>query len=476
MSVCSNLQTTFISTTQGWQIIDGNPTNVVADDTIIHDVQIERCGHSIHTTVGYTAATAGNFNQINIECVDVRESVMGIQFNAVHDSHIRHCNISVDYTAFSDADNRLHCIYANNSIQNCEFSHLTLRNANGGHAIILKGGKAELDNQPTVLLVSKNIRVHDITAHACHSVIGTDYRVENVFADRIAATCVRQRGIRLCGVQNAVFSDCLFVGDPTRLNVDDENSTDIANGGFEIESDDFGNAPGALVRNVTIRNCVFDFPQIFFRIEQNRADNCEGIRVVNCLFKIHHPCLSEKKTPAYIKGIVKDIRFVGCRFEAEGFTTESHSRNGVLFFFAARLAEEARNPDGSLIHPAIPNTMHWFFDRCSFVNNGTISVNSAMLSHRAVDYHNTVYCRIRNCIFEGFRWTIRIARTVESSASATSTNINPCFNGYNTDYQALAVIYLNDKGRFVSKDNIYRKTVSEYVTSYSYVRAEEYGI
>ena len=240
-------------------------------------------------------------------------------------------------------------------------------------------------------------------------------------------------------------------------------------------------APGALVRNVTIRNCVFDFPQKFFSIDQKRGDNCEGIRVVNCMFKIHHPCLNEKNTPAYIKGIVKDIRFVGCRFEVEGFTTENHSRNGVLFFFAARLAEATND------HPAIPNTMHWFFDRCSFVNVGSVSVNSIALSHSTVDHYGTVFCRISNCMIEGFRWTMRVSTSEDEITDENKKKynrpgkINPFYyetiaedpevSQPETDVINAAVSALQAKQRFVCRNNCYR-----LVAVPCFKIAEEYGI
>ena len=217
-----------------------------------------------------------------------------------------------------------------------------------------------------------------------------------------------------------------------------------------------------------------------FSVGQKRADNCEGIRVVNCLFKIHDPQLGEKDAPVYIKGIVKDIRFIGCRFEAEGFDTEEHSRNGVLFYFTSRLA----------FANYTYNTMHWVFDRCQFINTGTTSVNSVILSDSYVDGWNTVFCQVKNCIIEGFRWTIRIAKTDDLAVSSRSRKynysgkINPYFFENPTDDPMItqteqqiideSTTALQNLTRFTCKNNFYHILSSLGNGSY-YKPAEEFG-
>ena len=423
----------------------------------------------------------------------IRNVFMGTMLTNVNGGYLRDSFISCEYNnllPFLSAKKN-HCIYSSGRLQNFQLNHLSLLNV--GHGIAIKRDSNEAGRG-----ISENLVFSNISVNRCRYAIALGHDTQNVIVRNVKATNILGAGLHMNCLKNITVSDSVFVGDPYIVSPDRDSTLeettdnpDLCSTGFLIDDDHYGTDSTAFAKNITIRNCVFDFPQKFFSIDQKRGDNCEGIRVVNCLFKIHHPCLSEKKTPAYIQGIVKDIQLVCCRFEAEGFTTENHSRNGVLFFFAARLAQEERKPDGTLIHPAIPNTMHWFFDRCTFVNSGSTSVNSVFASHSGYDwYFPKVYCRVTNCILEGFRWMIRVATTKDEITDANHNlynkphKINPFFFIHPTDDSLIqktdeevvadAINALQQLNRFVSKNNLYHHILTSGGSEYTV--AEEYGI
>ena len=423
----------------------------------IHDVQVERCKTAIHTTAESVQAAAGNTNQVDIDRVSIKESVTGIQYNAVWDSHIADSEISVDYTSLFNYDNEAHCVYAADAVRRCRFSNLSLRNSTGGNGILIKGS----DNMGH----SEELELENLSIDACHKAIGFEAEVHHVSVRNVTATTLRETGINLAGATHVVVSDCSFTGDAdyvVPINTDPPC-------GFKIAT---GNATTA---HIVIQRCRFLFPTKFFVIGQDRYENCYDLKIQYCDFKVTTPQLNQKLVPAYIKGIVSDIRFFRCRFETDGFTTENHSKCGVFFYFSSELAA----PDNNTGIPKSLNKMHWFFDECSFINNGTVNVNSPILSQNPLDEHGTVFCTVTRSLFDGFRWTIRIANSdptsdVNKTPSVTFFVINPCALGHDSSLELLAIQSLNQRKRFLSYRNLYREpTISG--NGMQYRAAEEYG-
>ena len=282
----------------------------------IHGVEIERCNFGIHVTLDKSNILSGHANQVDIDYIQIHDVLMGIQYNVVHNGSITHSSISADYTFLGAASNRNHCIYADESTQNCLFESLELSRANGGNGINVKG----------TIDPSRNLVIQNIYSDTVHKVIGL-VNVKNAVVRNVYATNVGETGINLLNAQIISISDSSFTG----------NAEHTAGSGFSIaaDSDESVQFENESVQNITIRNCKFEFPWHFLTISQNRYGNCSNIQVSGCNFKISSPQTDQKFVPAYIKGIVSDIRFFRCRFETDGLRRRITANAACSFILTA---------------------------------------------------------------------------------------------------------------------------------------------
>ncbi|MBQ3151148.1 MAG: hypothetical protein IJB86_07905 [Clostridia bacterium] len=410
----------------------------------IHDVTIERS----HVGIKSTASKKGtDYNTVSIRNVHILDVYTGLEIGDIMNSLISDSYISCDYNLLLSADkaNGKHCIYAGGAMKDCVFKNLTLRNAGKGNAINRNEALDSFD------YFGENLLFSNIIIDNCDCAVHVGKRTRNSVFKNIIATNVMESGIALCGAEDVLITNCSF------------KSMDEAACGISVPSD---SKELDYIKNVIVDNCKFDFNRKFISIGSSRILFGDSLIVKNCYFHIFSPQMAQASTPALVKGIVSNVTFIKCVFEAERFFNDSHSQNGVFFYFTSDRNKE----------------MHWTFDRCKFINNGSVTVNSPVLSNSMSDemYNNVVtkkvHCTMKNCTLVNFRWTIRVSTTGDDKSSDT----NPCFYppgaGNNVSVDT-AVNAMNNKQRFIAINNIhqYNEIIDGFNTTH-YVKGVDFGI
>ena len=444
------------------------------DNFTLRNVRVENAQYGVRVS--------GSNTNVRMENLHICNVLTGMQLTDIDGGHLLDTHISCEWNNLLEAGTAKynHCIYATGTIRDFCFEHLELLYAGEGNAVNRNGGSTP----------SENLVFADIRIDRCRRAFYLEMNTHNTHIRNVHATMLRYAGFQLKGVKDILIEHCSFVGDSAvAATVDDIRADripdDVCSAGFVIDNSQIKDTTTGqdvdhwttYVRDVRVKHCRFDFPQRFLSISPDRYDYCDGICFSSCTFKIDNPILNQKFTPAYIKGIVSDIHFYGCRFETDGFTTENHSKCGVFFYFDSVLAK----PDHENVPPATLNKMHWHFDGCAFVNNGSVTVNSPFLSASKNDTAGTVFCSIEHCVFDGFWWTIRVTHTIFSSpgsyaliAIVDSVFINPCTLGRDSSLENAAVQQMNLRHRFSSYRNLYREH-SFSGNGIQYRLAEEYG-
>lgn len=426
------------------------------DDVHVHNTTIERSSFGIHTTV----LNSDSCKKIRLEHLTIKKVLMGVQFNHVTDGSITDSYISIDCNLLlpGTTGNGNHCIYAGGSVNNCVFSGLTLKNAGCGNAINRNEADSQLNSNPVIL--SQNLIFSDIIIDNCDYALTLGHKTHHVTVNNIIATNVHASGLNLCDLEDINISSCRFFGGindnsasgifiPSNLKQPDEND----------HSKDFFDLVNYNLKNITISDCEFSFNRHFISIGVSRKITGDNIFFNNCHFMVKYPQLASSSTPTYAEGIISNMTFNNCTFESDGFS-ESHFNNGVFFYFC-------HDSDRA-------EKVQWSFNGCKFLNNGSSTVNSPILSNSGYDdIRQTIYCSITNCVMKGFRWTLRVALTTNTSSSTS----NPAFSGYPSELAASAAISdLNTRKRFLSHNNIYTyDTLTSGINDTYYKHAEEYG-
>ena len=431
----------------------------------IHNVQIERCGTAIHIT-NLELLSQDCFNQVDVNHVIIKDSLMGIQYNAVHNSHITNCSISVDYTELShNRENKLHCIYANNWVQNCTFSHLILKNAHGGCGIIMR---SQTNTFPYNIPPTENIIVKDVCIDSVHKALGPDINVRNIWIQNISATNIYETGMILRSAENIVLINSSFSGYG-------ENGG-VLFSGHTIED----LSVVSFARNILVPNCSFRFTKSIVHIDNSHKGENDRVKFQDCNFSVSvmYPDWSPSVSPSYTRGLIARIQWIGCAFEMYEFPDLPVNINKMRtwnemkgrFFFL----DGSTYPDYS---------QYWTFDKCLFVNHTNLTVNSPICSNYENDFYGRVYCAMQNCIMERFRWTIRIAPQIayENIVSSSEVDgivhykVNPCCIGNNNSLKGDAADCLTDTGRFVGKNNWFCERDLTTDSRTRYAIAEEFG-
>lgn len=424
----------------------------------IHDVSVERSAMGIHATrQGTTGALCKN---VRFERLKLKKVLTGIQYNNVENGFITDSYISNDVNLLipPENQNKNHGIYAGGQLINCVFSGLTIEKSGGGNAINRNQADSEQNSNPVIL--SQNLIFSDIVIDNCDYALSLGHKTRHVVAKNIVATNIHAAGILLCDLEDINISNCRFFGGindnaasgifiPRNLKQPDEND----------HSKDFFDLVNYNIKNITISDCEFSFNRHFISIEVSRKITGDNIFFNNCHFMVKYPQLASSSTPTYAEGIISNMAFNNCTFESDGFS-ESHFNNGVFFYFC-------HDSDRA-------EKVQWSFNGCKFLNNGSSTVNSPILSNSGYDdIRQTIYCSITNCVMKGFRWTLRVALTTNTSSSTS----NPAFSGYPLALAASAAISdLNTRKRFLSHNNIYTyDTLTSGINDTYYKHAEEYG-
>ena len=405
------------------------------EDVHVHNTTIERSAFGIHTTVQNSVSC----KNIKLDHLTIKKVLTGVQFNDVTGGSISDSYISSDCNLLLDGNDGKgnHCIYAGKSVNNCLFSGLTLENAGRGSAINR--------NDSDGIRSSENLFFSDITVKNCYTAIILGYKTSNVTIKNFVGTDI-MRAFSLNNNKNVSISNCSFVGNDTN----NDAILGTVNTSLDISET-------STSQKVKFSDCKFTSKSIWIYVNPNKVTTGDDITFNNCRFVVENPQVTYGGTPVYAKGVISNMMFNGCTFETYGFSTAGHENNGVFFFLSSDRATK----------------MQWSFDKCRFLNNGSITVNSPILSNSANDGLNTVYCSLTNCLLKGFRWTIRVATT----ANTSSSTLNPAFSGYPSELAASAAISaLNAKKRFLSHNNIYTyDTLTSGVNDTYYNYAEEYG-
>ena len=419
------------------------------DNFTLENVRVENAQYGVRVS--------GSNTNVRMENLHICNVFTGMQLTDIDGGHLLDTHISCEWNNLLEAGTAKynHCIYATGTIRDFCFEHLELLYAGEGNAVNRNGGSTP----------SENLVFADIRVDRCKRAFNLEGKTHNTVVHNVSATMLRYAGFQLGGVQNIRVSDSCFFGDDAVCAGETKKEEKTCCGFLigddsRLENNTWITEQNAYVKNVTIQHCCFDFSQKFFRIGQNRFANCTNIQVINCKFKVNHPTLKYKLTPAYIKGIIDDIRFYKCCFETSGFTNENHSKNGVFFFFVSVLSSPSQYT-GTI---ATLNKMHWVFEKCTFVNNGSVSVNSPFLSRADNDNNNTVFCFIQKSAMKGFRWLFRVASTQDTIDYVGDVNnqeqviyqlINPCLSGSGTTLQSDAIDLLNNKKRLAARNIFY---------------------
>ncbi len=422
-----------------------------AKNISLQDVVIEKSGVGINVTGDKNDE---NFNTVSIQNLRMFDVSMGIEWNDVEYSSITDSYISCDYNLLysstesnpSDSRKGYHCIYIDGVARNCIFKNLILKNAGYGSAI----NRSWADSESDEIYTSYSLAFENIIIDNVRTALAIGHNTHDSMFTNVVATNLRGDGINLSGVKNVVVSNCSFSYDP-----------DFGDncGGIFIPNNK-PDSPNYYVNDTLIKNCTFSFKSKIIYTDDNRMLEGDSLTVKNCLFRIDTPSLSYGYNPAFFKGTFSKISFVGCTFEVSGFESENHSKNGVLFYLDSSRKKK----------------MNFSFTDCSFINNGTVSVNSPILSNSVYDNYNVICCQAKNCLLKGFRWTIRIATTNDTNGNS---GVNPGFNetGTNSMIEDQAAAALTDKKRFLSLGNIYLCTDENDMSRIvGYKAAKDFGV